>query len=491
MYHNPVIKGFNPDPSVCKANDRFYLVTSTFEYFPGVPIYESTDLTNWKYIDSALKTVETARLEKCKNSIGGHYAATIRYHEGTFYIICTNKKLNDNFLVYSDSIHGPWKGPIEIREGGIDPSIFFDDDNSCFYTSNGVVNGERGILGFYIDPKTGERLSEERLITRGVSGHATEAPHVYKKDGIFYLIFAEGGTGMGHHEEVMRAKSLEGPWETRENNILSHVNRKDFIIQATGHADLLEYEKGKWCAYFLGIRKLYKAGLHVLGRETFLAPVEWIDGWPVIGNNGRVEMDMEGFSENSQDERLILDFKKSLEDQPILKVRMPNEENYILNSKKGTLTLQAKDRLNTDLGEPTMILVRQTEPYQSFKAKLSLESLKGNGGIGVWETNDYYYRVKVWITRNGNIKIASRLNVHGFESTLKEITLKERKDSLELEVRAEGEKYEFFADGHSLGKASYAGMATEALMYSTFTGALFFIYSEDGSSEFIDKAVRE
>ena len=104
MYHNPVIKGFNPDPSVCKANDRFYLVTSTFEYFPGVPIYESTDLTNWKYVDSALKTVETARLERCKNSIGGHYAATIRYHEGTFYVICTNKKLNDNFLVYSTSI---------------------------------------------------------------------------------------------------------------------------------------------------------------------------------------------------------------------------------------------------------------------------------------------------------------------------------------------------------------------------------------------------
>lgn len=166
MPTNPILKGFYPDPSICYANGRYYVAVSTFEYFPAVTIYESDDLIHWKYLTSALNRIEQIDLKGCKNS-SGVYAPTLRHHEGRFYLVTTNKNIPMNFLVTADQIAGPWSDPLPIYRSGIDPSLFFDEDGSCFYTSNGTIDGKKGIVGAYIDVENGKLMGELRFISGG------------------------------------------------------------------------------------------------------------------------------------------------------------------------------------------------------------------------------------------------------------------------------------------------------------------------------------
>ena len=294
QYKNPIIPGYSPDPSICRVGDDFYLVNSSFEFFPGVPLYHSKNLVNWELLGHVLTRKEQLMLEGCRNS-GGIYAPTIRYYNGTFFMITTNVTDKGNFVVHTNDLEKGWSDPHWIDQGGIDPSLFWDDDGTCYYCSTGFVDGTRGLVGFVIDPYTGGILSEKKILSTGCGGQCAEGPHLYKKDGWYYLMNAEGGTEYGHHEVVARSKSVWGPYEPCPMNpILCHSQRKRHEIQATGHADLVEDMNGNWWAVFLGIRNYSHALLHNLGRETFLAPVEWIDGWPVIGKGGHVELIEEG-----------------------------------------------------------------------------------------------------------------------------------------------------------------------------------------------------
>ena len=297
MFRNPIITGFNPDPSICFANGTYYIVTSTFEYFPGVTIWESKDLMNWSYCDSVLKTVRHLDLDRSPDSLG-LYAATLRHHNGRFYMVTTNKYLKFNFVVSAENIHGPWTEPKVIWKTGIDPSLFFTEDGRCFYTSNGEIDPytkSRGIFGAFINPDTGEMLEQFRPISAGCGGSSTEAPHIYFRKGWYYLILAEGGTGMGHHVCALRSRDIHGPYEQCPfNPVLSHASRKGHDIQCTGHADLIDIGDDRWIAVFLATRRNTSVPLTTLGRESFMAPVTWTqDGWPVIGDNGHVELEMQ------------------------------------------------------------------------------------------------------------------------------------------------------------------------------------------------------
>lgn len=477
MIKNPMIKGFNPDPSICKREGKYYLAVSTFEFFPGVSVYESEDLSSWTYVSSILSTKQLLPLKNCQNSTGGIYAPTLRYHDGFFFMVTTNKNTKSNFLCYARDIKGPWEGPFFIRSNGIDPSLFFDEDGSCFYTSNGkLADGSKGILGFYIDPFTGKRLSEEKLITEGVSKHATEAPHIYKVNGLYYLIFAEGGTGMGHHEMCMRAVSLSGPWEVNPRPILSHVDRKDHVIQATGHADIFQAFDGSWYAVFLAKRKVHKPSLFQLGRETFLAPVKWVDGWPIIGDEGQLELEIADDKIDSRHEdTLFVDFEKDLSNYPLLSLREQCE--YALDGN--TLTLIGKEDISTPLASPSMLFIRQTEFCSSFKATLEPSSIEGEAGVVAWLTNLYYYKLAV--TKE---KASLLIMVHGFEALKAEIAIEETKPA-ELEIDTSKDEYSFFVNGQALGSASYAGLCPEASLEMLFTGVLFGIYAERGKATFL------
>ena len=282
-YSNPVIPGFYPDPSLCRVGEDFYLVTSTFEYFPGVPIFHSRDLVRWRQIGHVLDRPSQLPLARAVCS-RGIFAPTIRHHAGRFYMVTTNQSVGGNFYVWAGRPEGPWSEPIWVDHRGGDPSLFFDDDGACYFTDCGVA----GVWQFRIDPATGRRLDEPRHIWAGTGGRYPEAPHLYKVGGRYYLMISEGGTEFAHAVTVARSDSPWGPFESCPYNpILTHVDRPH-EIQAPGHADLVQTPDGSWWAVFLAIRA--RGGLfHHLGRETFLAPVHWTaDGWPIIG--GRADL---------------------------------------------------------------------------------------------------------------------------------------------------------------------------------------------------------
>ncbi|HEX8502035.1 MAG TPA: family 43 glycosylhydrolase [Pyrinomonadaceae bacterium] len=287
-FDNPVIPGMASDPSVTRAGEDYYLVTSTFEYFPGVPVYHSRDLVHWRLVGHALTRPSQLPLVRLTRN-GGVWAPTIRHHEGTFYMVTTLKtEAGGNFFVTAKDPAGPWSEPVKLDQGGIDPSLFFDDDGRVYLTTGGGECAMR-ICQSEIDPKTGRRLSDIRPLWSGTGGSSPEGPHLYKKDGFYYLVIAEGGTEYGHMVTVARGRGPWGPFESNPRNpVLTHRDFKQSPIQATGHADLVQTHDGGWWAVFHGIRPASRQAHHT-GRETYLTPVTWSDdGWPVFNGTGTV-----------------------------------------------------------------------------------------------------------------------------------------------------------------------------------------------------------
>jgi len=279
-YRNPVIPGFHPDPSVCRVGDEFFLAVSSFTYFPGVPIFRSTNLVDWVQIGNALDRPSQLDLSGTETmTSGGVFAPTLRHHDGRFWMITTvmREMQLQNFLVTAEDAAGPWSDPVTIDLPGIDPDIAWDDDGTCW------VHGALGeIRRFRIDPATGEVLGESERTWSGSGLQFPEAPHLFQRKGTWYLLIAEGGTERGHAASIARGPSPTGPWEgCPANPIISHRST-DRPIQNTGHADLVEAPDGTWWMVLLGTRpRGYTPGWHGLGRETFLVPVDWVDGWPV------------------------------------------------------------------------------------------------------------------------------------------------------------------------------------------------------------------
>ena len=288
-FRNPIITGMNPDPSICRVGDDFYLVTSTFEYFPGLPVYHSKDLVHWKLIGHALSRPENNPLMGCNASIGGQYAPTLRYHDGTFYVIGTNyggKGSQGVFYVTAKNPAGPWSDPVWVGNWYVDPSIEFIDGKMYFLSPDNQGSFLLGVM----DPETGTFVEPLRKVAFGLGGSSPEGPHFYKIGDYYYIMSAEGGTGYEHREVIQRSKSPWGPYEPSPvNPVLSNMNCPDHPFQAIGHADLVQLKDGSWWAICLGIRPVNGKYQH-LGRETFLAPVTWnADGWPKVGKDGVVQ----------------------------------------------------------------------------------------------------------------------------------------------------------------------------------------------------------
>lgn len=289
-FDNPVVSGFASDPSVCRAGDDYYLVTSTFEYLPGLPVYHSRDLVHWRLVGNALSRESQISFAGRKSS-KAIFAPTLRCEAGRFYIVTTDVDGIGNFFITATDPAGEWSDPVRLPEPvfGMDPSFFFDDDGTVYYTRHG--GGERG--GVYqarVDLKAGKLLEDPRLIWRGMGGIWPEGPHLYKRNGWYYLMIAEGGTSYDHRITMARSRSPWGPFEPHPDNpILTHRKLPNHVFQALGHADLVTTPQGEWWATLLAIRPQAAAGgrHHHIGRETLLAPVRWReDGWPVFGQNG-------------------------------------------------------------------------------------------------------------------------------------------------------------------------------------------------------------
>lgn len=292
-YVNPVLPGFHPDPSVCRVGEDFYLVCSSFEYFPGIPVYHSRDLVNWRQIGNCLERAEAVPLMEAGDS-GGVWAPTIRWHDGRFYVVAAAEG-QGNFIVTAENAAGPWSDPIWLTEvGGIDPSLYFEDGRVYCCTNDRLAPEQEMISMQEIDPLTGQIIGPRHALWGGMGAHFLEAPHIYRIGPWYYLLTAEGGTFYTHMATISRSRSLFGPYEgCPDNPILTNACDPSWQVQCTGHGDLVEDAQGHWWMLHLGTRLARRTMTH-LGRETFLTPVRWVDDWPVCGHDRRAVMAEEG-----------------------------------------------------------------------------------------------------------------------------------------------------------------------------------------------------
>jgi xylan 1,4-beta-xylosidase len=289
-FRNPVIRGFHPDPSICRVGTDYYLAVSSFEYFPGVPLFHSRDLIHWRPIGHAL--TRTSQLDlRNRPASQGIFAPTLRHFRDTFYLVTTDVGGSGNFLLTAKDAAGPWSEPILIDRGCFDPSLFFDDDGRVYYTRRELGR----IVQSEIDVSSGRLRTRLSRVAHPFASSDAEGPHLYRVGDWYYLLCAEGGTGYGHMITVGRSRSPNGPFEGCPHNpILTHRHLVPHAIRYTGHGDLVEVHDGSWWIVFLGTRHdpRYGYNFHVMGRETFLAPLEWIDGWPVINGGAPIELEM-------------------------------------------------------------------------------------------------------------------------------------------------------------------------------------------------------
>ncbi|MXS75848.1 hypothetical protein CSIV_09685 [Microbacterium sp. CSI-V] len=287
----PVIPGFFPDPSVCRVGEDYFLVNSSFEYAPGIPIHRSRDLRTWTQIGNVL-TREVQFPAGVSGASRGIYAPTIRHRDGTFFVVVTNVERGDEqFVVTATDPAGPWSDPIVFPGlGGIDPDLAWDDDGRCVLTYCALDEGLRPedgalpvIAQVRVDLDRGVLLDEPRVIWRGSGLAHPEGPHLYRRGEWWYLLTAEGGTERGHAVCVARSRAIDGPFEAAPANPIFSRRSTGFPVQNTGHADLVEQPDGSWAMVYLGVRpRGFTPGFHVAGRETFLARVAWVDDWPVV-----------------------------------------------------------------------------------------------------------------------------------------------------------------------------------------------------------------
>jgi len=472
---NPILPGFHPDPSIVAVGEDYYLVNSSFHYFPGVPIYHSRDLQNWEQIGNVLDRPSQLPLEQSNASLG-IYAPTIRYHEGTFFMITTNVGGGGNFLVTATDPAGPWSEPIWLEQQGIDPSLYFEDGR-CYMVSN----PDNVITLCEINPMTGATLSPGKPIWTGTGSRFPEGPHIYKKDNWYYLLISEGGTELAHKLTVARSRFIYGPYEAcPDNPIFTHSSlaAQNSDIQGTGHGDFFEDTEGNWWVVFLAYRR-YGGDFHHLGRETFLAPVTWEHGWPVV-NGGqpvaeRMIVTMKDIPAQPQPAHIHYDF--SVIGPEWMHIQHPVEENYIV--KNGVLTLIGNgDGFDWGSWHPTALLRRQESPECRFSTRVSLQG-DGEAGLVIYQTHNGHMEFCVQRLKGG-AKAVVRVRLHSILHEQAVVPLP-TPEAL-LTVESHGDHYVFLLNEHEITRLDAKLLSTE--MAGGFTGVTVGPYCRSGKASF-------
>jgi len=405
-FKNPILSGFYPDPSICRVGDNYYMVTSTFAYFPGVPIFHSKDLVHWQQIGNILDRKSQLPLEGQRIS-RGIFAPTIRYNSGIFYMITTNVSYGGNFVVTATNPAGPWSEPYYIEgANGIDPSLFFDDDGKCYYHGTGdrkegaKYYGDNEIYLQELDLNTMLLVGERHTIWHSALKEAVwpESPHIYKKDGYYYLMISEGGTGPDHAVTIARSKTLTDYYQGfRSNPILTHRHLgQKYPIVNVGHSDFVETQNGEWWMVCLASRP-YGGHFRNLGRETFLVPMAWENDWPVVNYGIGLVLEEERFPNlppTPAETSTNFDFA-TMEKFPLnmLFIRNPVEDDYKLTSDGLSLRL-SKSKI-TELDTVSYVGVRQQ--HMDFTAEICMEFAPQNenekAGLVIFQSHEYNYQL--------------------------------------------------------------------------------------------------
>ena len=472
---NPILPGFHPDPSVVAVGADYYLINSSFHYFPGVPVYHSRDLQNWEQIGNVLDRPSQLPLEKSNASLG-IYAPTIRYHDGTFYMITTNVGGGGNFMVTATDPAGPWSEPLWLQQGGIDPSLYFED-GKCYMVSN----PDATITLCEIDPATGATLSPGKALWRGTGGRYPEGPHIYKHDGWYYLLISEGGTELAHKLTVARSRHIYGPYEANPANpIFTHCSlaAQDSNIQGTGHADFFQAADGSWWTVFLAYRR-YGGDFHHLGRETFLAPVTWENGWPVINGNQpvaeRMTVRLPDVPAQPQPAPGHEDFSSI--GPAWMHIQHPIAENYAV--RDGVLTLTGNgDGFDWGGWHPTALLRRQESAECRFGTRVALQG-DGEAGLAIYQSHNGH--IEFFVRREkGRSQAVVRVRLHSILHEQAAVSLP--KAEARLEVQAHGEHYDFLLNGREIARVDTKLVSTE--MAGGFTGVTVGPYCRLGKAAF-------
>jgi alpha-N-arabinofuranosidase len=421
-YRNPILAGFYPDPSICRVGDDYYLINSSFAYFPGLPVFHSRDLVNWKQMGNVI--ARPSQLDY--DGLGvtrGLFAPALSQHGGTFYVVCTFVDKGGNFLMTATDPAGPWSDPVWLDFDGIDPSLFFDDDGRAWLVNNGnppdnqpLYQGHRAIWLQEFDVAAKKLIGPRSIIVNGgtdLSKHPVwiEGPHLYKRNGWYYLCCAEGGTSDQHSQVVFRSKSVTGPFVPWDRNpILTQRDLDGTVphaVTSTGHADLVVGPDGNWWATFLACRP-FAGHFTTTGRETFLLPVTWTDdGWPLILPPGRrvpyVVASPDGVSvDPSPVAPLTGNFTwtdnfdaPALSSQWIM-LRQPRETWWSLSAHPGRLTLTPRAEALAGKGNPSFLARRVQHARFEAATTLSVPAESGvSAGLVAFQSETHYYYLGV------------------------------------------------------------------------------------------------
>ncbi|MDE6486057.1 MAG: glycoside hydrolase family 43 protein [Muribaculaceae bacterium] len=473
-YHNPILPGWYSDPSLCTNGEGdYFLVTSTFCYFPGVPIFHSRDMVNWRQIGHVLNRESQLENFPGQHISGGIFAPAISYNPAnkTYYMITTNVGAGNFFVKTTDPFSGEWSDPIYLPEvQGIDPAFFFDEDGKGYIVNNDDAPdgkpeyaGHRTVRVVEFDPATDKCVGERKIVVnKGWRPQDKpiwcEGPHIYKINGEYYLMTAEGGTGDWHSEVIYRGKTPFGPYTPYENNpILTQRNldpSRPNPITCAGHADLLQTAEGDWWAVFLACRP-NKGGFENLGRETFMLPVTWTeDGWPIINPDMQpvaMTARREGVARDDAN-RTFGNFKaeESFDStnlaQTWMTLRTPATDLYSLTTVPGHLALACAPATAAEKGTPAFVARRIQ--HHTFTASTPMtfvpDSASQAAGILVFKDETHQYFLGRGLDAQGNdIVFVDRTSPEGYE-TIGSISIDHSLPAVTLRVSSpDGLTYDF------------------------------------------------
>jgi len=500
MIKNPVLTGFHPDPSMICVDGVFYLANSTFEYFPGVKISASRDLANWETVCYPLDSLDMLDMRGDAAS-GGIWAPCLSYSAGIFFLVFTDVKTHgpfhfldaENYITTARDIKGPWSKPVYVNSSGFDPSLFHDQDGRKYY-----VNMEQdyrrygsdaftGILLTELDPVTLEPISDPVKIFGGTDCGYTEGPHLYKKNGWYYLLAAEGGTEYMHAATVARARDILGPYEVHPNvNLLSTKQAPESCLQKTGHASLCQGPDGRWWAAFLCARPLEGTNRCVLGRETGINEIVWENDWPYL-KNGKLVPDVcfEGYGEKAIQPAVSYDFGSERFRLDFQSLRKPARYEVL---SSGALRLYGGSSL-CSVHDQALLARRQTD--FSFRAttcvSLPFDHYMKMAGLSYRYDESCQYYLRIAYNEQNNCKCLGILKLDQNKFTMPlgqdEIPVGDVPVWLRVTVRGAKGYFSYSLDGSKFTDIDYeidASILSDDYGDLTFTGAYVGMACQDG-----------
>lgn len=512
QFSNPILKGTYPDPSVVRVGRDYYLVNSTFGWFPGIPVFHSTDLVHWSQIGNAIDRPGMLDFKRLGLS-QAVFAPTITVHAGTFYIVNTCVGCGGNFLITAKDPKGPWSDPVWLPQvQGIDPSLFFDDDGKAWIVNNDAppgppeYSGHRAIRIQAFDPNVQKTFGPRTvLVDKGVNPETkpswVEGPHLFKKDGWYYLHCAQGGTGDGHSQVVLRSRSVLGPYEPYAGNpILTQrdlAKDRPLPITSAGHADLVETPDGQWWATFLAVRP-YAKGLHNTGRETFLLPVTWKDGWPIILDRGAPIPYAVNAPRLPAPAKLppptggafVAREEFDGKDLPLNWVTMRTPKSRWWNLKKGALLLEGRDQKLGDKVQPSFWGRRQQHLNFSASTAMRFSPVRPGdkaGMVAIQDDDHYFFLGVTGEAERTEVVLEQRVNandpIDGVRLASVQLPTKAR-GPIYLKVDGQGGRYSFsYATRPGQWRTLKADVDARPLSSATgnsFIGALVGVYAYGG-----------